>query len=471
VGDILKETIGSGTNVAAINNTYDTHTLRLTDQLVNRAVTTPASVDEEKYNYDPYGNITSQNSARLGSATVTETQCYQYDGLDQLTQAWTASDNCAATPAAAAHAMVTSGINPASAYWTSWSYDTTTQGNAASDVLGEIIQQVQHSLTSAQGITTANTFGGANGGPHALTLAATTGGATSNSSFGYDPAGNMTTRTTPAGGTQALSWNAAGQLAQVSGGTGGTTTYVYAPDGSLLLQENPGSSTLYLDGEQLTATTSGGTTTVTGARIIPLPSGGDVVRTGSGTSYSFEVPDPTAPTTSTSTPPPRHPPGGSSPPTAPPAAPPPPGPTTAASSTSPPTPPPASPTSAPAPTTPPPASSSPPTPSWTRPTRRTSTPTSTARATPSPTATRPACTCPSTPPPPWTLSTSSRTPTPSTAAAPATTAPPTPATTEARPTGQAPPVGTAPGSPACPQPCAPTPTPSTPPSTCPCSRL
>jgi hypothetical protein len=102
----------------------------------------------------------------------------------------------------------------------------------------------------------------------------------------------MTARTTPAGGTQALSWNAAGQLAQVSGGTGGTTTYIYAPDGSLLLQENPGSSTLYLDGEQHTATTSGGTTIVTGARIIPLPSGGDVVRTGPGTSYSFEVPDP-----------------------------------------------------------------------------------------------------------------------------------------------------------------------------------
>jgi RHS repeat-associated protein len=290
-GDILKETIGSGTNVAAINNTYDTHTLRLTDQLVNRAVTTPASVDEEKYNYDPYGNVTSQASARLGSATVTETQCYQYDGLDQLTQAWTASDNCAATPTTAAHSMVTSGINPASAYWTSWAYDITA-GDARSEVLGEMRQQLQHSLTSAQDITTANAYGGANGGPHALTLAATTGGSTSSSSFGYDPAGNITTRTTPAGGTQALSWNAAGQLTQASGGTGGTTTYLYAPDGSLLLQENPGSSTLYLDGEQLTATTSGGTTTVTGARIIPLPSGGDVVRTGSGTTYSFEVPDP-----------------------------------------------------------------------------------------------------------------------------------------------------------------------------------
>ncbi len=141
----------------------------------------------------------------------------------------------------------------------------------------------------------------------------------------------MTARTTPAGGAQALSWNAAGRLTQVSGGTGGTTTYIYAPDGSLLLQANPGSSTLYLDGEQLTATTSGGTTTVTGARIIPLPSGGDVVRTGATTSYSFEVPDPHGTNGLSLDNTAQTPPGGSSPPTAPPAAPPPPGSTTAGS--------------------------------------------------------------------------------------------------------------------------------------------
>jgi RHS repeat-associated protein len=35
---------------------------------------------------------------------------------------------------------------------------------------------------------------------------------------------------------------------------------------------------------------SGTATTVTGARIIPLPSGGDVVRTGATTSYYFEIP-------------------------------------------------------------------------------------------------------------------------------------------------------------------------------------
>ncbi len=46
-----------------------------------------------------------------------------------------------------------------------------------------------------------------------------------------------------------------------------------------------------LRGSSIT-TTSGSTTTVTGARIIPLPTGGDVVRTGAGSSYYFEIPDP-----------------------------------------------------------------------------------------------------------------------------------------------------------------------------------
>jgi RHS repeat-associated protein len=100
----------------------------------------------------------------------------------------------------------------------------------------------------------------------------------------------MTSRVTPASGSQALTWTADGKLASVTGAKG-TTGYVYDADGNLLLQEDPGSTTLYLPGEQLTATASGSTTTVAGARIIALPSGGEVVRTGAATSYSFEIAD------------------------------------------------------------------------------------------------------------------------------------------------------------------------------------
>jgi hypothetical protein len=42
----LQETIGTGTNLAAIINTYDPQTLQLRDQLVTRNVATPADVNE-----------------------------------------------------------------------------------------------------------------------------------------------------------------------------------------------------------------------------------------------------------------------------------------------------------------------------------------------------------------------------------------------------------------------------------------
>ena len=147
--------------------------------------------------------------------------------------------------------------------------------------------QDQHSVTGGSDTVTTDGYGGTSGGPDALTSAATTGGSSSTSTFGYDSAGNMTSRATPVNGSQTLTWTADGKLASIAG-SGGTTSYIYDADGNLLLQQDPGSTTLYLPGEQLTATSSG---SVTGARIIALPSGGDVVRTGATTSYYFEIPD------------------------------------------------------------------------------------------------------------------------------------------------------------------------------------
>ena len=277
-GDVTQEEIGAGTNLGYITSTYDPHTLKLDSQLVSRSVAAPADVDEEQYTYDLNGNPVSQTSTRLGASTSSETQCYQYNGLDQLTAAWTATDSCAATPTPSSHSTVGDGLGSASEYWTTWSYN----------VLGDMTSQDQHGLSGASDTVTANTFGGGTAGPDALTSAATTGASTSTSTFGYDAAGNMTSSTTPANGSQTMTWATDGKLASVTNSKG-TTGYLYDADGNLLLQEDPGATTLYLPGEQLTAVTSGSTTTVTGARIIPLASGGDVVRTGATTSYHFEI--------------------------------------------------------------------------------------------------------------------------------------------------------------------------------------
>jgi YD repeat-containing protein len=64
----------------------------------------------------------------------------------------------------------------------------------------------------------------------------------------------------------------AGQLSSITtkGQNAGTTSYIYDASGSLLLQTDPGSTTLYLPGEQLTVTGGLTTGTLTGTRYYSL---------------------------------------------------------------------------------------------------------------------------------------------------------------------------------------------------------
>jgi RHS repeat-associated protein len=276
-GRVNQETIGMGTNLAYLTDKYDVHTGNLTDQLVTRAVATPAAVDEQAYSYDPAGNITAQASTRLGSSASSETQCFNYDQLDRLSMAWTATDSCAATPSSSNSSTVGDNLGTSSAYWTSWSYDA----------LGNRTSQVQHSVAGGADTTTAYGYNG-NGASQPGTLTSTSGGSAGSTSYGYDAAGNMSTRT--AGhGSQTLSWNDAGQLTAITGGTGGDSHYVYDADGKVLLQKDPGTTTLYLPGEQITLNTA--TNATTGVRYYPLPGGGVAYRTGAGSAYGFEITD------------------------------------------------------------------------------------------------------------------------------------------------------------------------------------
>ncbi|MCF4136505.1 hypothetical protein L1856_05810 [Streptomyces sp. Tue 6430] len=368
-----------GANLAYLTNTYDPHTGALTDQLVTRA-TAPVKVDEQNYTRDLAGNTTKQVTTRLGATAASETQCYQYDELVRLTQAWTATDDCSAAPTASSHAQVGDLLAGGTAYWTSWDFDA----------LGQRQQQVEHSTIGGSDTTTSYAYdynGNDTVQPHALASTQASGASTAATSYTYDKTGNTTGRTTLASGNQTLNWNNAGQLTQVSGGKSGTTSYIYDADGNVLLQTDPTSTTLYLPGEQLTLT---GTTT-TGVRYLPLPGGGTAVRTGTGTNYKFTISDPHGTSSlyldSTAQTPTwrQFTPYG--------------GPRGATASwidnrgflNAPTTPTPASPNSAPANTTPPSAASSASTPSSKPPTTNNSPATPTPPATPSPTATPAAC--------------------------------------------------------------------------------
>ncbi|WP_269749299.1 RHS repeat-associated core domain-containing protein, partial [Micromonospora rifamycinica] len=98
---------------------------------------------------------------------------------------------------------------------------------------------------------------------------------------------NMATRSAGQG-NQTLSWDDTGELTAVTGGTDGDSSFLYDADGNLLIQKDPGSSTLYLPGQQITLNT---TQTLSGVRYHPLPNGATAIRTGTGTSYGYTIPD------------------------------------------------------------------------------------------------------------------------------------------------------------------------------------
>jgi RHS repeat-associated protein len=267
-----QEKIGTVTNNAYITDTYDPNTGDLTDTSVQNTAVSGTPVDDTSYTYDPAGNVTAETDTRSGSAS--ETQCYDYNTLDQLTQAWTATDSCAANPGSNNGATVGDGIS-GSAYWTSWAFNS----------LGQRTSETDYNLTGGKNTVTGYTYN-SNGAsqPNTLTATTTTGPGAGSASYSYDADGNTLTRDLPSG-SQKLTWTDDGKLATDTT-SAGTTSYVYDADGNVLLQKDPGQTTAYLFGGAEEFTLAGGA--VTGTRFIALPGGGEVVRTG-GSSYDFEI--------------------------------------------------------------------------------------------------------------------------------------------------------------------------------------
>jgi RHS repeat-associated protein len=271
-GQLEQATLGAGSDEAFVTDSYDSHTGNLTGQLVTRSTATPANVDNDTYAYDTAGQVTSETDQRLGSSAQTEAQCYTYTPQDQLAQAWTATDACAATPTTSSYGTVGDPLGTASEYDESWTY------NAAGQ------RVTQSALDPAVGAFATTSYG-YTAGTGEMTSANTTGAVTSDSTFGYNADGQQNSRDTSAG-NQNLSWTN-GELASVTTAGTGTTdaTYAYGTDGSLLLSTEGSVLTLYLPDEELTD--SGGT--IAGVRYYPLPGGATAVRTGSGTAYGFEI--------------------------------------------------------------------------------------------------------------------------------------------------------------------------------------
>lgn len=199
-------------------------------------------VADRSYTRDDAGNVTSSTTVATHPTAQTQKVCYTYDGLRQLTKAWTpnTATACSATPSA-------STMGGPAPYWLEYAYDNAT-GNRKSVT----------SKTAAGASTTSTLTYPAAGAARPHGVSAVTGGAGAGS-YGYDAAGNQTTRP-----SQTVTYNETGKVAKVVAGSE-TQTNIFDADGSLLVRtSSTGGSALFLGDTTLTQAT--GSTVVAGFR-------------------------------------------------------------------------------------------------------------------------------------------------------------------------------------------------------------
>ncbi len=248
-----------------VTNTYEPGTQRLSNSLVNRD-DQPGVDRSATYRYDEAGNILSIADV---NRTGTDTQCFTYDHLGRITEAWAQPvTTCAPAPAG-------DKLGGPAPYWQSFTYEN---GNRKSEVRHDPTGDAAKDVTRQYGYPAPGSAR-----PHALTSLTTTDAAGSRTeSYGYDATGNTTTRP-----GQDLTWDAEGHLATVTE-DGKTTSYLYDTAGNRLIARTPTETTLYLGHTEITLAT--GSDEPKATRYIPLGGGHTAIRSDDGT-FAFTIGD------------------------------------------------------------------------------------------------------------------------------------------------------------------------------------
>ncbi|MET7951649.1 polymorphic toxin-type HINT domain-containing protein [Micromonospora sp. NPDC005324] len=208
------------------------------------------------YAYNEMGDVLSTATQAANASltgVVTDRQCYAYDYLRRMKEAWTTgATGCQTEPTAGDVAGV-------GAYWNSYTYDEI--GNRTSTVkrgAGGAGAKTELYTYPASGVNVAR--------PHAVTNV--TG--TTVTGYSYDAAGNTVTRPDPTGTkTQALTWDKQGLLTKITNPDNTATENIYDADGKLLIRKDPGNrATLFVANSEVTVDTST-KTTVAAARYYP----------------------------------------------------------------------------------------------------------------------------------------------------------------------------------------------------------
>lgn len=229
LGQPLQFTYGTAGYQLRTAQTYDDATGRLATNRVILQTATATAISATTMGYDQAGNLTTTSELQSsgGPSQAFDTQCFQYDGLDRLTTAWTdTAGQSSPTAGQLAHCNTAnpspSTIGGPAPYWQSYSYN----------LLGDRTQQVKHDLTgnTANDTTQRSSYPGSGTAPasqpNTATAITTTGpSGTSTLTPHYDPAGNTTNRTTT-GATatnQTFTYDAEGRTASVTTAAGAAT--------------------------------------------------------------------------------------------------------------------------------------------------------------------------------------------------------------------------------------------------------
>ncbi|WP_431969423.1 ricin-type beta-trefoil lectin domain protein, partial [Actinacidiphila sp. bgisy160] len=224
-GEVLRTVTGEMPNRVWTTSLFNENTGQLDRTVTDRETASPHRVNDRYYSYDTAGNVTQLKD--VDGAGATDRQCFTYDALAQLAQAWTSpNEGCIApgksTPApvytdASGNITATNVTATNDGYWQTYTYDE----------VGNRKQLVEHqpSVTVAGGkvdtsgdTTTDYTYGKSGGGqPHTLTgITTDTATVDTLANLTYDDAGNTITRTY-GGDTQALDWTWDGHVKTASG--------------------------------------------------------------------------------------------------------------------------------------------------------------------------------------------------------------------------------------------------------------
>ncbi|MFF4258540.1 RHS repeat-associated core domain-containing protein [Streptomyces sp. NPDC001663] len=252
-GEVLQLTLGTASSdkYTWLTNTYEEGTRRLERARIDREVVkTPDS--DIAYGYDAAGNI--KKIADTPEGKTADVQCFTYDYLRRMTEAWTQT---ATTCAASAGEATVGGPAP---YWHSYDYDD------AGNRTGETRHATGTTGAAAVTQTTSYTPGGTGGThSHALKSAETVASGSQDKatqSYEYDEVGNTTRRTKQAtafspGIDQKLDWDDEDRLTAVTPYVNGAlaeadrTSFVYDANGDRLLRREKGAVTLYLGAQEI----------------------------------------------------------------------------------------------------------------------------------------------------------------------------------------------------------------------------